>query len=258
VFNQVYLWLNIPMPIHILNCASMSPWWPRWHLGGTCLLVETDEGPVLVDTGLGLHDYDHPSPLVRFFIADFGIHMDPELSAARQVARLGYKPEDVRYIVMTHLHFDHAGGLPDFPNAWVHVYRPEYAAMRKPRSWVELAYNKPDFTHGPKWVFHDKPDAKWYDFDAIRLDFDLEMYLIPLTGHTRGHCGVAIRAGGGWLFHCADALPANVEFDILPDWIYRLVIGPHVPRLKAFAAAHPEVRMLAGHMWLDFFTSSST
>jgi hypothetical protein len=29
VFNQVYLWLNIPMPIHILNCASMSPWWPR-------------------------------------------------------------------------------------------------------------------------------------------------------------------------------------------------------------------------------------
>ena len=84
------------------------------------------------------------------------------------------------------------------------------------------------------------------------------MYLIPLTGHTRGHCGVAIRAGGGWLFHCADALPANVEFDILPDWIYRLVIGPHVPRLKAFAAAQPEVRMLAGHMWLDFFTSSST
>lgn len=54
------------MTIHILNCVTMNPWWPRWHLGGVCLLVETDDGPVLVDTGLGLHDYAHPSRLVRF------------------------------------------------------------------------------------------------------------------------------------------------------------------------------------------------
>jgi glyoxylase-like metal-dependent hydrolase (beta-lactamase superfamily II) len=246
------------MTIHILNCVSMSPWWPRWHLGGVCLLVETDEGPVLVDTGLGLHDYAHPSRLVRFYIADTGIHMDPERSAVRQVVKYGWQPEKVGNIVLTHLHFDHAGGLPDFPHAWVHVYQPEYAALRKPRGLVErMAYNKPDFTHGPKWVFHDEADARWFDFDAIRLDFKPDMYLIPLPGHTRGHCGVAIRDGNGWLFHCADALPTNAQFDLLPLWIYKLVIGPHVPRLKAFAEAHPEVRLLAGHMWLDFFEKES-
>ncbi|MBE3066096.1 MAG: MBL fold metallo-hydrolase [Chloroflexi bacterium] len=247
------------MSIHILNCVSMSPWWPRWHLGGICLLVETNEGPVLVDTGLGLHDYALPSKLLRFYIADFGIQMNPERAAIHQLIQFGWKAEDVRHIVMTHLHFDHAGGLPDFPNAWVHVYRPEYDAMRLGRSLKErLAYNPTDFAHSPQWIFHGEPDEKWFDFDAIRLDFKPEMYLIPLTGHTPGHCGVAIRDRGGWLFHAADALPTNAQFDLLPDWIYRMIIGPHVPRLKVFAEAHPEVRLLAGHMWLDFFEKEKT
>lgn len=93
---------------------------------------------------------------------------------------------------------------------------------------------------------------------AIHLDFKPEMYLIPLTGHTRGHCGVVVQDGNSWLFHAADALPTNAQFDLLPPWIYKPVIGPHVPRLKAFAEAHPEVRMLAGHMWTDFFEKEQT
>jgi len=242
------------MTIHILNCVTMNPWWPRWHLGGVCLLVETDDGPVLVDTGLGLHDYTHPSRLVRFYIADMGIQMNPDNAVVRQITRYGWKPEDVHHIVMTHLHFDHAGGLPDFPNAKVHVFQPEYAARCQGRGLMDrMAYNQADFIHDPQWVFHGDPQTKWYDFAAIRLDFNPEMYLIPLTGHTRGHCGVVIREGNRWLFHAADALPTNAQFDLLPDWIFRLVIGPHVPRLKAFAQTHPEVRMLAGHMWLDWF-----
>lgn len=256
--TRPFLWFNPGMSIHILNCLSMSPpWRPRWQLGGVSLLVETDEGPVLVDTGLGLHDYRDPSPRVRFFIKSTGIHMDPDAAVVNQVPRLGWPVEKVRHIVLTHLHFDHAGGLPDFPQAWVHVYQSEYAALRKPRTLVEwMGYNQRDFTHGPKWVFHDELNAKWFDFAAIRLDFKPEMYLIPLPGHTRGHCGVAVRIPGGWLLDAGDALPPSVKFGRMLDWLYRRVIGRHLPHLKEISQGHPEVQLVAGHMRLDWFSEN--
>jgi glyoxylase-like metal-dependent hydrolase (beta-lactamase superfamily II) len=241
------------MSIRILKCASMSPWFPHWHLAAPCLLVETEQGLVLVDTGLGIHDYQSPSRMVRFFNLDFGTKNNPEQTVLRQIIKLGYKPDDLRHIVLTHLHFDHAGGLPDFPHAQVHLHRREYEAMLHHQGFMQLAYDRLDFAHEPQWVLHEQPTDTWEGFDAIRLPFTPEMYFIPLFGHTRGHCGVAVQDGDGWLFLGADALPTNVQFDILPNWIYRLVIGPHVPRLRAWAEAHPDVRILAGHMWESFF-----
>jgi glyoxylase-like metal-dependent hydrolase (beta-lactamase superfamily II) len=241
------------MSIRILNCVTMAPRISRRSLGGPCLVLECDEGLVLVDTGLGLHDYLQPSRMVRFFKARFGIPDDPEQAAVCQLARLGYSPGDVRHIVLTHLHFDHAGGLPDFPAAQVHVHRREYEAMRKPRQVMAVAYDALDFAHQPDWKLYDQPTGQWQDLEAIRLPIAPEMYLVPLFGHTAGHCGVAIRDGDGWLFQCADALPSHARFDLLPDWLSRVAFGPHVPRLRAWSAAHPQVRILAGHMRQSFF-----
>ena len=159
------------MAIRILDCAPMSPWFPRWHIGGTCLLIDTDKGLVLVDTGLGLHDYANPTTKVKLFRFDFGSHNDPETTAVRQIERLGHSPQSVPHLIMTHLHFDHAGGLPDFPDAQVHVHRREYEAMRHPRTWIELAYDKSDFAHRPSWVLYDQPNSTWLGLEAIRLPF---------------------------------------------------------------------------------------
>ncbi len=241
------------MTICILNCATIEPWVPRWHVGTPCLLVETDQGPVLVDTGLGLHDYACPSSLVHFFRLALRIPRDPERTALRQITRLGYRPESIRHIILTHLHFDHAGGLPDFPGAQVHLHQREYDALQRPQGWTECFYDRLDFAHGPRWVLYERPTANWQGFEAIRLPFTPEMYLIPLFGHTRGHCGVAVRDGDDWIFQCADALPTNAQFDLTPDWLNRPVIGPHVPRLRTWAAGHPSIRILAAHMWLSFF-----
>jgi glyoxylase-like metal-dependent hydrolase (beta-lactamase superfamily II) len=79
------------------------------------------------------------------------------------------------------------------------------------------------------------------------------MYLIPLFGHTSGHCGVAVEDGEGWLFQAADALPLNAQFYLTPGWVNRLVLGPYIPPLRAIMAAHPEVRVLAAHTWRKFF-----
>ena len=64
--------------IRVLDCAPMLP---REDVGGTCLVVDTDQGPVLVDTGVGLHDHEHPGWVARLFSLDFDLGRDPETTA---------------------------------------------------------------------------------------------------------------------------------------------------------------------------------
>jgi glyoxylase-like metal-dependent hydrolase (beta-lactamase superfamily II) len=95
---------------------------PQGVLVCHCLLIETDRGLVLIDTGLAPRmSIIRPNACRPFFL---GLNI-PQLrateTAVAQVRALGFDPADVRHIVVTHLDFDHAGGLEDFPNATVHV-----------------------------------------------------------------------------------------------------------------------------------------
>ena len=239
--------------IHILNCFTCNARWPsKLKTGTVCTLVETAQGLVLIDTGPGLDDYAHPHGMLRLFKNIMDVPFDSQEAAVHRIQQLGFKPEDVRHIVLTHMHFDHCGGLLDFPWSKVHVYRREYEAFTgRRRIFSELAYVRRHIAHGPDWEFYDDTGEKWYDFDAIRLPFEPEMWLLPLPGHTRGLCGVAVKQSDGWLFQTSDA--AALFNEEAPDWLIRLVLGPHQPRIRQFAAAHPEVRVVSGHMWLDWF-----
>jgi glyoxylase-like metal-dependent hydrolase (beta-lactamase superfamily II) len=242
--------------IHFLNCFTCNARVPsHWRSGTLCLLIETSDGPVLVDTGPGQDDYAHKPGIIRAFQVVTKVPLNPEEAALRQVVRLGYKPEEVRHIVLTHMHFDHCGGLPDFPRASIHVHAREYEAFGgPPRRWTDLAYVRRHIAHKPKFVLYDDDGESWMDFKAIRLPFEPEMWLVPLFGHSRGHCGLAIHTEAGWLFHVGDAAPPGLD-EHVPPWLVRLVLGPHTPRLRQFKAAHPDVQMTTGHMWLDFFQS---
>jgi glyoxylase-like metal-dependent hydrolase (beta-lactamase superfamily II) len=241
------------MTVHLFNGFTCNARVPRhWECGTLDLLVETDQGLVLVDTGLGTDDYVHHSGILKLFKVITRVPLDPQEAAVRQVVALGYDPHDVHHIVLTHMHFDHCGGLPDFPWAKVHVYRGEYEAfLARPRQFADLAYVRRHIAHGPDWAFYDDTGEKWYNFDAIRLPFEPQMWLLPLPGHTRGQCGVVVKTSDGWLFQTSDA--AALFNEEAPDWLIRLVLGPHQPRIRRFAADHPEVRVVSGHMWLDWF-----
>jgi glyoxylase-like metal-dependent hydrolase (beta-lactamase superfamily II) len=216
-------------------------------------LIETGQGLVLVDTGLGQDDYVHRTAILRTFQAVTIVPLDPAEAAVRQVARLGYRPGDVRHIVLTHMHFDHCGGLPDFPGARVHLPRREYEAfVGRPRRWTDLAYVRRHVAHGPDLALYEEAGDCWLDWPAIPLPFEPEIWLVPLFGHSRGHCGVAVKTEGGWLFHAGDAAPMGLDAPV-PGWLTRLVLGPHAPRLRRFRAARPQVQIPTGHMWLDFF-----
>ena len=83
------------------------------------------------------------------------------------------------------------------------------------------------------------------------------MWLVPLTGHTPGHAGVAVKREQGWVLYGSDALPFNVLVDEIPDRISKIINGPHIPRVREFMKSHPEVQVVGAHMALEFYEAIS-
>ena len=203
------------MIIHSLNCMT-------FHFGVPsithCLLVESNQGLVLVDTGLGLRDYEKPSPKMKVFLRINRVPMDPDETAFRQISKLGHSPQDVRFIVLTHLHLDHSGGLPDFPWAHVHVHEMEHKAAMHPQATIaRIGYDATHWLHNPQWVLHTEMQDAFFNLSASLVlgEPGSRIYLIPLPGHSPGHCGVAIEQGGHWLLHCGDAYVRDMQIN--PD-----------------------------------------
>ena len=239
------------MTIHFLNCGSMRPYFPPVVNGVTCFVVETNQGPILVDTGFGTRDYLSPNRSMKLFLNLMRSARDVNETAFHQVQRLGYKPEDVKHIIQTHLHLDHAGGLADFPHAQVHVLQAEYDHVQSHGGWE---YHPEHWEHHPHWVLHEINDGKWYDFDAIQLEgFEPEIWLVPLPGHTPGHTSVAIKQDQLWVMHGGDAVPFDMKVDEVNEWITKKMLGPHLSRIRQFMKAHPEVQIVGSHMKLDFY-----
>lgn len=216
--------------IHHLNCISTCPLGGklmdgqtssivrRGHLTCHCLLIETGRELVLVDTGFGLRDVANPkSRLSRFFLTLVRPEFREEMTAVRQVAKLGFDPRDVRHILLTHLDFDHAGGLDDFPQAEVHMLKIErdYASAQK--TWLDRQRFRPaQWSTRDNWrVYEEGGGGRWLGFENARKLEGLppEILLVPLRGHTFGHAGIAIDRGSDWLFHTGDAYFFYAEMD---------------------------------------------
>ena len=170
---------------------------------GHCLLVESERGLVLVDTGFGTEDARR---LPRLFKLASGPQLAPEHTALAQVKRLGFDPADVREIIVTHLDLDHAGGLSDFPKARVHVHEAELDAFHGQRTLKErLRYIPAQLAHQPVFVTHAATGEPWKGFESVRdLGLGDDILALPLPGHTRGHWAVAVNGDGRWLLHCGD------------------------------------------------------
>src|SRR5690606_9741902 len=136
-----------------------------------CLLLETGQGLVLVDTGLGLRDVADPrARLSTFFLALVSPDFRAEMTAARQTEALGFSTNDGRHIVLTHLDFDHAGGLDDFPNATVHMMQRERDYALEQRTWLDRQRFRPQqWSSRDRWrVYQPGEGDTWFGFDRVR------------------------------------------------------------------------------------------
>ncbi|MFE8071805.1 MBL fold metallo-hydrolase [Marinobacteraceae bacterium S3BR75-40.1] len=216
-------------------------WLRKGQMVCHCLLIETAEGLVLVDTGFGLDDVSRGDLTRKLLLRSMGAMADPAECAISQIRALGYQPDDVRHIILTHLDPDHAGGIKDFPRAQVHVHRREWEAAMNPATTVEsYRYQRHDWAHAPTWVTHKENGERWNGFKLVRpLAESLpEVLMIPLIGHSRGHCGVAVDTTDGWLLHCGDAYFNHTEVAGR-----KATPPPGIALLEAFTETHREQRL---------------
>ncbi len=212
------------MKIHHLNCATLCPLGhhlipgvPR-KLVCHCLLIEGPNGLILVDTGFGKKDILHWNDRIGLSARlIMGPRLKTEETAIDQVRKLGFQPEDVRHIILTHLDMDHAGGVADFPHATVHLMGAEYVAAFTPDSFMERhRYRKLQWSGHQKWEAYSQGGEKWFGFESVRNLRGLppEILLVPLPGHSLGHAGVAIFSEDRWIMHAGDAYFHRREMDV--------------------------------------------
>lgn len=218
-----------------------------------CFVVEHPErGPIMIDTGFDPSVHEDPAHnLGRLASKIFsGIKADPAGTAGAQLRARGIDPADVRLVVMTHLHFDHASGIGQFPNAEFVVEGRERAAVK---GGLLKGYVPSHLEQSSRWRDLDvasAPPAEGFDHVLDVLgDGTLRLAFTP--GHTDGHCSVLVATESGTVLLTGDAAYARQTID--ERWVPLTVAGK-VPQYKAsleqlaaWCAAHPDATVICGH-----------
>ena len=212
--------------------------------------IEHPEGVIVVDTGEsalaskpGYFPRWHPG------VSAFREWVEPKQEIGPQLKRLGIRPGDVRCLVMTHLHTDHAGGLHHFPDTEILVSRSElaFASGRRGRLRGYVANR-----HWPAWfnptLVELEPERFGPFPESLRLTEAGDVTLVPVPGHTPGQIGVLVDEGDHTVFLAGDSsytqdlmLRGKADGVGADDRAERLTHE----RIRAYAEANPTVYLVA-------------
>lgn len=170
-----------------------------------CLLVETEDRKILIDTGVG----DKQDAKFRSHFEPFG-----DKSLLQSLAEKGVQPEDITDVLLTHLHFDHVGGavkvdaagkfVPTFPNAMYWSNEAHWNWAMQPNEKEKASFLKENFV--PlleagvlQFIKTETSDWEWLPGIGLRL----------VHGHTEAMMLPIIECNGKTFFYCADLIPSS-------------------------------------------------
>lgn len=149
-------------------------------------LIEHPKGIVLYDTGMHKSLIDDNGETGRWgpVVGAFKPFMNPGEDVVSRINELGFKPKDIKYVINSHLHLDHAGGNEFFPDSTFIVQKDEIRAAYWPEVYQKAAYWRIDFDHP-------------LNYQTIEGDYDLfgdgTVQIWKTPGHTQGHQSLCLR-----------------------------------------------------------------
>lgn len=159
-------------------------------------LIDHPRGTVLFDTGANLSFALDPIKRYGALAAGFAIQMTHADHVVARISELGFAPEEVNYIVLSHLHYDHAGNLADFPCSKVLVQTSELVFAHWPPVYQRATYLQRDFASGIDWVELDGECDVFGDGRIVTF---------PTPGHTPGHQSMMVQLDTKTLILVGDA-----------------------------------------------------
>jgi len=197
-----------------------------------CLLIETEDKKILVDTGMGSKQD-----------AKFRSHFEPhgDFSLDTSLAQLMIQPEEITDVFLTHLHFDHVGGAlsktekgelyPTFPNATYHTNEAHYNWAMNPNARERASFLKENFVELKNLGVLNFIDVK-HDTQAFNWlpGIDLQLYY----GHTHGMMGLHIDVEGKQLKYIADLMPSSFHVGLPYVMSYDIDPLKSIEEKKAF------------------------
>ena len=182
-------------PLRVLKTLADTEWTEPLPI--LAWLIEHPEGLIVVDTGEtaratepGYFPGWHP-----YYLRCVNLQVQPDDEIGPKLRALGFDPSDVRWVVLTHLHTDHAGGLAHFPDSEIVIARAELEYAKGRRGRVRGYPNR----HWPDWL----------DPTLVAAPHELttagDVRLEPTPGHTPGHVSVTVDTGDAFAIIAGDA-----------------------------------------------------
>jgi len=199
-------------PQHVRNTGRPAIWWLMTSRKWTdprpinVYVIEHRDGLVLFDTGQDRASVTDPGYFPRSGLTGLiyrrlaRFHIDPDQTLTARLAAIGHDIADVHTAVLSHLHQDHIGGLPELGHADLVLDQREWQSLRQPRPEMRGLLSKHIDLPGLRWrpvtpEPTDDPDLAPFTA-AHDLFGDGSLVLLPTPGHTPGSLSMLVRQAG--------------------------------------------------------------